>query len=284
MNQGGKTSTTRVSRRVTATERFKAQARKGRSRAVLWILLGIGGLFGVVVLCMFVGDGERPEVLEGQYQERIGAVRKVRSEGNLDGALKLLKETLKFVESHECLGRHRLEVKGMIKEVEGERANRAEVEREIATFERDFRKRAPQDLADLRRRGELLVKAAPGHAALGEMVATVLREIQQTQMDIEEGDFVRTKHRIHTECRLDGREPEWGRALSMWKAYQSRKTVTSENRARAEEEKKGLEGRARREFERLSQRESVEGLRKHRPRFDATAVAPDFDNFLKDRR
>jgi hypothetical protein len=275
----GRISTTRVTRRVTATERFKAQA-SGRSHAVLWILLGIGGLFGAVVLGMFLGDGERPEVLAGLFNGYLEDGRKRRAAGDLEGALEPFRAALRLSEEHKSLAPRRLEAVGEIREVKRQQGVRDEFAARVEAVEKDFVRRTSRDLADLRKRLEELGAPATDHPRLREMHRTILGEIEKEKIEAERDDFLRTKLRIHKDCRLDGKDPEWGRAIAEWTKYQARPTVAEGDRLRAKGEIDLIQGRAASELERLKKKDSRDELRRHRPRFEGTAVAAEMDKLL----
>jgi hypothetical protein len=286
MRTTGRATTTRVTRRATATERFTSEAGR-RSRPVLWILLGIGGAFAFAVLWMIFVPTDRPDADRAMLEEKTADARRSDSERNLPAALSKWKGALAFAEEKRTLRPNVRSIRAEVREVERRIADHASIAEQVRAFRVRVERRL-EELPVLLSDGRRLLDAfresrAPAVAELRALVEKLEKEDEERRKRERLETFLGMYEEIRERYGTDRKQgASWGPAIEEWRTFVRTERVKPECRSRAEREIAALEVRARDELESFRRRaragraEVAQEIRMAVPRFAGAECGEDF--------
>lgn len=239
-------------RRVSATERFKAEASRKRPAPVAVILGVIGaGLLVAVGMILFGGDGGPNVALErAEIHERRAA--ELEDRGDLDGAVRELRAALGELRDYDALASRKAGLRARIAGLRERKALRAANAAVFAKFE------ARASAADTREKARALLEEGRRlrleRPALAGRLDPLLTGLEKRAAGPRIPGFHETRRDLSKRFDLaDGGKARFAEAVAAWRAYLDTHGEAV-SRGRVEEEIRRLTDRAAEERSRLERR------------------------------
>lgn len=286
--------TSRSMSKASATQKFHAEARKGKSNPVAMILVGIGVIFVLIVgFIMFSGGGGDQNVVVAEKFAKVrDAAALAHSERRYDDAVRLYKDAIKEVEGREAYKGDVVTLKQNIKEIEQAKKDMAAASGRFEAFRKKFDEMKAEQARDLLIEGRELREAVKDFnfdwfKELKLIIERIEKVLDTEAATAKRQDFQVIRNEIETSHKLGAAEPDYAGALKAWQQYVAQpsadKTKTDAEVQKINIKAKGefvrLKGRAERNTDKAA---AAAELEKHLPRFELTESAADLKKLLEE--
>lgn len=272
--------------KVSATQRFHAEAARKKLSPVTLLIGGIGVIFLIVVGFILFGGGTDERALRYRFAQVVSEGAKLEDAGQLDAANQKFREALSLVEGNDNFKRDVIDLRARIKINEDQKQLLLMANKRFAEFEEKFKAVRDDGAAALLQEGKKLQADyeradLPWKATLVDYLKRLERMVDTLAREKQRTDFQFARNKINDEHKLGDRsQAHFSRALQAWKEY-LKQEVPSDSRQKAEQEivkvnqmalaeLDTLQKRAERMAESGKKNEAVDLLKQQRGRFELT--------------
>lgn len=205
-------------RRVSATERFKAEASRKRPAPVAVILGVIGAGLLVAVGVILFGGSDDPTWARERAEIREREAAALEDRGDLDGAIREFQAAIRELGDHDEFAPRKAELRARITGLRERKARRADDARTLAEFE------ARASAADTREKAQALLEEGRrlrlARPALADRLAPLLMMLEKRAVPPKVPSLVEMRVKITREFGLrDSGKARFGEAVAAWQRY-----------------------------------------------------------------
>lgn len=274
--------------KVSATQRFHAEAARKKQNPVVFLVGGIGAIFLVVVGFILFGGGEDESIFRHKLSTLTQEATRLEDAGQLDAAVQKFKEALALIEGNERYKTTAAEIRGRIKTIGDQKELLALANKRFAEFKAKFEKVSGEGASVLLQEGKKLLADyeranLPWLAELQDLVNRLVRMVD-TEISVgKKRDFQYLRNKYNDEFKLGekGGQAQYSRAIAAWREYIKKGEAPSDARQKAEQEIVNINRMALGELDSLQKRaerlaesgkkaEALDLLKPQRGRFELT--------------
>jgi pSer/pThr/pTyr-binding forkhead associated (FHA) protein len=295
--RAGAGHTSRAMGKVSATQKFHKEARKGKSNPIAMLLIGIGVVFVGVLGFIFMGGGgggAEAEAAHERYQQVRDKAAAAESDHKYDEAIKLYKQALDMAGGAERYKTDVMSMKASIKGIEDAKKAMVELAARFAAYEKKLDGMKTEQARDLWKEGKDLMAVVEGSTVewkprLRQIIETLERTLDTEAQTSKREDFQVIRNEIVEKYKLANNkgEADYSGAVKAWKEYL---TKPKADKAKTDQALQSITLNAKDEFGRIRSRAqrnaekdkaaALADAEKQFPRFEATDVAEDFKKLI----
>jgi tetratricopeptide (TPR) repeat protein len=249
-----------VTGKVSATQRFHAEASRKKQNPVVLLIAGIGVVFLLVVGFILFGGGEDESIFRHKLSTLTQEATRLEDAGQFDAAVQKFKEALSLIEGNERYKSTAAELRARIKTIADQKELLGLANKRFAEFEEKFKAATDKEAAVLLQEGKKL--QADYERANLPWLPTLRDYLQRLQRmhdtAIEEDrrkDFQYLRNKYNEDFKLGDRsQAQFSRAIAAWQEFIKKGEAPSDARQKAEQEIVNINRQALAELDTLQKR------------------------------
>jgi pSer/pThr/pTyr-binding forkhead associated (FHA) protein len=249
-----------VTGKVSATQRFHAEASRKKQNPVVLLIGGIGAVFLLVVGFILFGGGEDESIFRHKLSTLTQEATRLEDAGQLDAAVQKFKEALSLIEGNERYKSTAAELRARIKTIADQKELLGLANKRFAEFEEKFKAVTDKEAAALLQEGKKLLAdyeraSLPWFPTLQDYLKRLERLIETKRREDQRNDFQFLRNQYNDDFKLGDRsQAQFSKAIAAWREFIKKGEAPSDARQKAEQEIVNINRQALAELDTLQKR------------------------------